>query len=383
MFVHRHFGARARAGLGADPKDNLERSLGSRRTIPFAQILITVAWLGLEYLALWLYAVPLGLSDFGVIHLAYLHLFVSIPAIGLGLTALHFLPKSPARLGRASGALVVAAMGLGCLGYHMTYVVPFDLEVTHSTLKVSHRNGSTPAAIARKPLRIGLLADLQARRVTDYERRAVAALMAEEPDLILIPGDIIDQRDRAAYIAVIPEFRELLGTLSAPAGVYYVRGNTDPKDIEPLLFQGTEVIGLRDRIVSIPFGEGSITLGGLALAHHKIAKGKELMRTLAKDSGQGDIRLLLTHLPDPVLFLPENSAIDLVLAGHTHGGQIQIPFFGPPITLSQVPREIAAGGLHDYQGNAIYVSRGIGVERDQAPRMRLLARPEVSLITLE
>jgi predicted MPP superfamily phosphohydrolase len=73
----------------------------------------------------------------------------------------------------------------------------------------------------------------------------------------------------------------------------------------------------------------------------------------------------------------------LLVAGHTHGGQVQIPFFGPPITLSRVPRSVAAGGFHSLDGRAIYVSRGIGNERGWAPRVRFLAPPEVSLLTLE
>ena len=74
--------------------------------------------------------------------------------------------------------------------------------------------------------------------------------------------------------------------------------------------------------------------------------------------------------------------MDLTIAGHTHGGQVRIPFFGPPITLSRVPRRVAGGGLHELQGNAIYVSRGVGCERASAPRVRLNCPPEVSLLTL-
>jgi predicted MPP superfamily phosphohydrolase len=390
LLIHRSYAYRGKRGGAEQLAETSDQSdLQSPSIAPF-QLLVTLAWLGVEYLALAALAAPLGLSGFGVIHLAYLHLFFNVPLIGLCLAALHFLPRSSVRLSLTSGPLVGVALGLGFLGYYMTYVAPFDLEVTHTTLRISDRvprGANEPVSTGNAPdpktLRIGLLADLQATHITDYERGAVAALMAEQPDLILLSGDIIHQPDRSAYIEAIPEFRDLLGTLSAPAGIYFVQGNTDPKGIEPMLFEGTGILGLRDQIVSIPFGEGTVTLGGLALAHHKVTKGKQLMKTLATPSGEGDLRLLLTHLPDPVLFLPENSAIDLVLAGHTHGGQIQLPFFGPPMTLSQVPREIGAGGLHHYRGNAIYVSRGIGVERGQAPRMRLLARPEVSLITVE
>jgi len=60
-----------------------------------------------------------------------------------------------------------------------------------------------------------------------------------------------------------------------------------------------------------------------------------------------------------------------------------VPFFGPPLTLSTVPRFVAAGGYHVVDGKRVYVSRGIGCERAGAPRLRLNCAPEVSLLTLE
>ena len=60
-----------------------------------------------------------------------------------------------------------------------------------------------------------------------------------------------------------------------------------------------------------------------------------------------------------------------------------LPLFGPPLTFSPLPRRVAAGGLHRYQGNAVYVSRGLGMERGQAPRIRFRCPPEVTLLTLE
>ena len=78
--------------------------------------------------------------------------------------------------------------------------------------------------------------------------------------------------------------------------------------------------------------------------------------------------------------LKPSSRINLVVAGHTHGGQVVVPGFGPPITLSGVPRAVAAGGLHAMNGNRIYVSRGAGCEQGQAPRIRLFCPPEVSIL---
>jgi uncharacterized protein len=93
------------------------------------------------------------------------------------------------------------------------------------------------------------------------------------------------------------------------------------------------------------------------------------------------IRIALAHRPDTVRRLAADTRVDLTVAGHTHGGQVQLPVVGPLTIASGVPRQVGAGGLHKLDGRWIYVSRGVGVERAQAPRLRLGAVPEVSLIT--
>jgi len=95
------------------------------------------------------------------------------------------------------------------------------------------------------------------------------------------------------------------------------------------------------------------------------------------------VKILLGHRPDWVLRLPPNATVDLTVAGHTHGGQVQLPFLGPLITFSAVPTEVGAGGLHEVNGNRVYVSSGVGWEHGGAPRIRFMAPPTVGVITLE
>jgi predicted MPP superfamily phosphohydrolase len=71
-----------------------------------------------------------------------------------------------------------------------------------------------------------------------------------------------------------------------------------------------------------------------------------------------------------------------VLAGHTHGGQVVVPFFGPPVTAIRLPRRYA-GGLNDYEGTPLHVSRGVGMERGFAPQLRFLCPPEICVIDLK
>ncbi len=78
--------------------------------------------------------------------------------------------------------------------------------------------------------------------------------------------------------------------------------------------------------------------------------------------------------------LAGRARVDLALAGHTHGGQIVLPFFGPPLTLTGLERPYAAGGLHDYHGIPLHVSRGVGMERGSAPQVRFLCPPEICLL---
>ena len=73
--------------------------------------------------------------------------------------------------------------------------------------------------------------------------------------------------------------------------------------------------------------------------------------------------------------------VDLVLAGHTHGGQVVMPFFGPVVTASRLPR-LFAGGLHDFRGTPLHVSRGVGMERGFSPPVRFLCPPEICVLDL-
>lgn len=70
----------------------------------------------------------------------------------------------------------------------------------------------------------------------------------------------------------------------------------------------------------------------------------------------------------------------MLVAGHTHGGQVRLPGIGPLITLSAVPRSRAAGVIHPASGATRVVSRGLGMERGPAPRLRFLCRPEIVVI---
>jgi predicted MPP superfamily phosphohydrolase len=236
-----------------------------------------------------------------------------------------------------------------------------------------------PERSGQRPLRIGVIADLQCEEVGRHEREAVERLMEERPDLILLAGDYHQGSD-AKLAEQLPALRALMSRLRAPAGVYAVQGDTESPAEARRVMAGTGVRLLVDEIERVRLGDRRITVAGVQRDYWSGA-ARATVAALERPPSRSDVRLLLAHRPDAVR-TQAGSRVDLTVAGHTHGGQVQLPLVGPPTTASAVPRDVAAGGLHELDGRLIYVSRGVGVERGQAPRLRLGAIPEVSLITL-
>ncbi len=269
-----------------------------------------------------------------------------------------------------------ASLGLIAVGIDATFIEPFRLRVETARVAVS------PQRAGAEPIRIGVLTDLQTNGVTAYERSAVALLMAQHPDIVLLPGDVF-QGSAAQFDATRDALRDLFARLAeAPGGVFLVLGDTDG-DGQHLweMLRSTPVRFLVNETTRINVRGRRITIGGTELRYNTSA-ARGIVEGLEHAAEDDDIRILLAHRPDVVLGLQPQSRIDLVVAGHTHGGQIVVPGFGPLMTLSSVPRAVAAGGFHQLEGNRIYVSRGVGCERNQAPRIRLFCPPEVSLLTV-
>ena len=208
---------------------------------------------------------------------------------------------------------------------------------------------------------------------------------ALEPDLILIAGDLLQNYyDREAYARELPAMKDWLNRLEAKHGVYFVRGDVDDEAEE--LVEGVDIVFLKDQKTEpLRIRDRLVTIGDVELEYYQPSSAA-LIRQLETEEGYDDIRILLAHRPGAseigLTDQKGQSRIDLVVAGHTHGGQVSIPFFGPPITLSVVPRHVAAGGLHWHSRRNVYVSRGVGMERNHAPRLRLNCRPEITLLTL-
>ncbi|MDA1266039.1 MAG: metallophosphoesterase [Planctomycetota bacterium] len=311
-----------------------------------------------------------GASLFGLVMIAWVDLAFIAPACGLALCTRAWGRSTPV----ARGVAILAVAALPAAGW-ASLVEPFRLQVERPTLVLPQARAGTA------PLRVAVLADLQVTRVGAFEREVIARLVAEQPDVILIPGDLFHGHLRH-WPRALEDLRALLLQLEAPGGVYLVSGNAGYKQGLPELVEGTQVQLLVNRTVETCVRDRRLRVLGLEDAGFT-------RRIVAdfEDRARADpevIHVLLVHRPGAgVDAMADDSPIDVVVGGHTHGGQVALPFVGPPLTLSTLPRHMAAGGLHPIRGSHVYVSRGVGMERKWAPRVRFLCPPELTILTLE
>ena len=176
--------------------------------------------------------------------------------------------------------------------------------------------------------------------------------------------------------------RELLARLHAPLGVYAVTGSpvVDVTGIVPEIFAGLDIRWLNDEAHTIRHGEQALHLLGVRTTYDETRDAAALQR-LMQASPRDALTLLLYHTPD---LMPEAArlGVQLYLCGHTHGGQLRLPFYGALATSSRWGKKYEMGLYHE--GDAtLYVSRGLGMEGLGAPRARFLAAPEVILWTID
>ena len=216
-------------------------------------------------------------------------------------------------------------------------------------------------------LRIVHLSDLHSEGFGKRERQALELVHNAKPDIICLTGDYLSTGSGDTYLE---HARRFINELHAPFGVYAVAGNWD-FDPGPL-FEGADAHLLMDQTAEVVVRGVNVVLTG-----NRFGLAPPGRETLAPDA----VNILLQHSPD---FLEEaaEAGYVLYLAGHTHGGQVRIPFYGAVITMSRFGKRYEAG-LYSMGDTRMYVNRGLGLEGGWAPRIRLFCRPEVTVLALE
>ena len=307
-----------------------------------------------------------GPDGYMVVHVAYLVCVIGLPLTGA--VVLAFGRPIPV----AITVLCLVSFGAIPVGVYATYIEPFWLRVDEATLAVNSVD---------EDIRIGVFSDLETTSIGSYENGALDRLIALEPDMVVVPGDLHsldpDQLDEWS-----PPFTVLIQRLiDAVPNVLLVSGHSDTVSDLQRIAHGTGARVLNNEIVTLELNGNSVHVAGISLHDDQYnSAAREAAERLAEGDLPG-VRILLAHEPDAIRLL-KGGTVDLLVSGHTHGGQVAIPYFGPPITASRVPRHVAAGGLNELHGTPVYVSTGVGRERGNAPQLRFGVRPSIGIIDL-
>jgi hypothetical protein len=276
----------------------------------------------------------------------------------------------PALVGVAGIQVVIAGVSL-----YATWIEPFQIEVTHAKLR-SSKLGDHP------PLRLLHLSDLHVERITLRERKLLDLAEELDPDLIVMTGDYLNLSsvcDPDAHDDIRDLIHELCRRTSGP--LYAITGSppVDRRGVVPEIFDGLDVTWLLDEVTELDLDGHHIHLAGLRCSGERSQDAPRLRRLLG-DLSDDVFTLLLYHSPD---LMPEAVALelDLYLCGHTHGGQLRLPFFGALVSSSAFWKRYEMGRYSE-SDTTLYVSRGLGVEGMGAPRARFLAPPELILWTI-
>lgn len=246
-----------------------------------------------------------------------------------------------------------------------------DLSVTQKSLELPR---SIPAADG---LTIGHLSDLhftgQYRR--EHYEFVVARFQELNPELIVISGDIID------FANCLSMTQSVLQRLSAPLGVHFVLGNHDRrlKNLTPLLKHladlGFHDLGIEDKLILR--GSLSILLTGNELPWFERHQSYPARIDSPMANASETLRVGVAHTPDRIVWARKNH-LDLLLAGHTHGGQARFPGIGPLVAPSLYGSKFASG-VFWLPPTLMHVSRGVAGTHT----IRWRCPPEVTLLTLK
>jgi uncharacterized protein len=206
----------------------------------------------------------------------------------------------------------------------------------------------------------------------EFFREVMRLAIESPPDLIALTGDFVDN---AACIDWIPE---TLGSLSARHGVYFVLGNHDPRMRQVLRLRraltDAGFIDLAGRWLKLEINGRPVILAGNEMPW--LPPAPDMANCPTEIGGIRPLRLLLAHTPDQLAWARRHD-FDLMLAGHTHGGQVCLPWIGPVFCPSRFGLKYAAGVFHE-RPTVLHVSRGIAGETPS----RWNCPPEVALLKL-
>jgi uncharacterized protein len=266
------------------------------------------------------------------------------------------------RLSRPRWIARLCAWLLLVAGCYALFIEPYWIQVTYSDM-----HGDVAA-----PLKIAHLSDLHTVGIGRRERQLLRILDEEKPDVIVITGDSIGQWIGAyGHNGDYAQARKLYQKLHAPLGVWFARGNWEnakPVANEQSFYQSAGVHLLLNSGAAL---RSDVWIAGL----DDPRSGNPNVASALAGAPPGAYTILLFHSPG--YFGRVEGRVKLCLTGHTHGGQVRLPFVKPFwLPGGSWPY---VEGWYEGKGSKMYVSRGLGTS---ILPIRFLCRPEVSFITI-
>lgn len=203
-------------------------------------------------------------------------------------------------------------------------------------------------------------------------KRIFRLVNQQNPDSIVITGDLVTHEQQR----FIPKLQQTLGVLTAKNGKFGVLGNHDyganPEAIAKTMAE-TGVINLNNTYYILQRGTAKLYIAGV----DDVWAGKARLDLVLQNLPLNGAAILLAHEPDFGDTSAATNRFDLQLSGHSHAGQIRLPFLKPPV-LPDLGKKYYAG-LYQIGGMKLYTNRGLGMT---GLHVRFNCRPEITVITL-
>jgi len=266
------------------------------------------------------------------------------------------------------GALAVPLVGVSAASAYATLIEPYNYLVSQTDVYLKN----LPERFEN--YRITQLTDVHHSRILGIEEviRVVQLAQQTRPDIFVLTGDY-----STSYRRYIEPCAEALGSLSAPDGVWAVLGNHDHYTDSELTTRALErqrIVVLNNKNTSLRQGSDVLQLSGIDDWTWNATDWTKAFAGINKKTPT----ILLSHQPS-VLEFEQTQNVSLILSGHTHGGQIKIPWLGTPAKFATKDLRFAQGLFrhHDVQ---LYVSSGTGVI---GLPIRFGVRPEIAVLRLK